>query len=56
MQPASTSIKVFGIYVALTGIGLVFVPGLVLSARYPCPNGDLDSSPRSCRNQERIQQ
>ncbi len=31
MHPASTSIKVFGLYVVITGLGLVFAPGLVLA-------------------------
>ena len=31
MHPASNSVKYFGLYAIATGIGLVFVPGLVLS-------------------------
>jgi hypothetical protein len=31
MHPASTSIKIFGLYVVITGLGLVFAPGLVLA-------------------------
>lgn len=31
MHPASASIRYFGLYVILTGIGLTLVPGLILS-------------------------
>lgn len=31
MHQASTSIKYFGVYVVVTGLGLLFAPGLVLS-------------------------
>jgi hypothetical protein len=31
MHPASLSIKVFGVYVVLTGIGLLLAPGLALA-------------------------
>jgi hypothetical protein len=31
MHPASPSIKYFGLYVALTGVGLLMAPGLVLA-------------------------
>lgn len=31
MHPASTSIKIFGLYVVIIGLGLVFAPGLVLA-------------------------
>jgi hypothetical protein len=31
MHPAAASIKYFGVYVAVTGIGLMLVPGLVLA-------------------------
>jgi hypothetical protein len=31
MHPASNSIKYFGLYVIVTGVGLLLVPGLVLS-------------------------
>ena len=31
MHPASNSIKYFGLYAIATGLGLVFVPGLVLA-------------------------